>query len=54
MWGTKMDLCGHEEPGEGAAEPAYAAGEENEVGEGAAEPAYSGDEPAYADEVVFE
>ena len=35
-------------------EPAYAAGEENEVGEGAAEPAYSGDEPAYADEVVFE
>ena len=35
-------------------EPAYAAGEENEVGEGAAEPAYSGEEPAYADEVVFE
>ena len=44
----------NEEPGEGAAEPAYAAGEENEVGEGATEPAYSGDEPAYADEVVFE
>ena len=44
------------EPGGDAVneEPAYAAGEENEVGEGAAEPAYSGDEPAYADEVVFE
>ena len=28
--------------------------QENEVGEGAAEPAYSGEEPAYADEVVFE
>ena len=45
---------GNEEPGEGAAEPAYAAGEENEVGEGVAESAYSGEEPAYADEVVFE
>ena len=44
------------EPGGDAVneEPAYAAGEENEVGEGAAEPAYSGEEPAYADEVVFE
>ena len=44
------------EPGGDAVneEPAYAAGEENEVGEGAVEPAYSGEEPAYADEVVFE
>ena len=44
------------EPGGDAVneEPAYAAGEENEVGEGAVEPAYSGEEPAYVDEVVFE
>ena len=44
------------EPGGDAVneEPAYAAGEENEVGEGAVEPAYSGEGPAYADEVVFE
>ena len=39
---------------EAGEEPSYAAGEENEVGEGVAEPAYSGEEPAYADEVVFE
>ena len=43
-----------DEAGDENEDPAYAAGEEHEVGEGAAEPAYSGEEPAYADEVVFE